>query len=389
MARAICFDPGHGGTDPGAVANGICEKEINYVVATLAQDVIEDHGIDVIMTRTGDASVSLARRVEIAGLARADAFVSVHHNAAEAAGARGVEVYRSIVGGEGKRLAEFMHGEYERLIPELPSRGVKTWTGASGRDYHYVIRETAMPAVIVEGCFLTNKEDAALAKDADFLHREAQAIAAGVLAWYGIEAQQAQAAGLTPIIGDAVANLPQAREWIRQKAPDWVLMADLYWSIAPRYGIRPDAALAQAAKETGFFAFGGLVQPEQNNFCGLGATGLGNPGCSFPDRATGVEAHVQHLFAYATDKPLPANVIDPRFSLVRRGSAPYVEWLGAAENPTGVGWAYPGADYGKSIVHDYLAPMIATAVEKEPIIDWRTRALAAEDKLARIRAIAG
>ncbi|MBO8169366.1 MAG: N-acetylmuramoyl-L-alanine amidase, partial [Thermoanaerobacteraceae bacterium] len=146
---------------------------------------------------------------------------------------------------------------------------------------------------------------------------------------------------LTPIMDKPVATLAQARAWLQQKAPDWVLMADLYYSIAPKYGIRADVALCQACKETGFFRFGGLVKPEQNNFCGLGATGPGNPGHSFPDRATGVEAHIQHLYAYATKDPLPAGVkkMDPRFDLVRRGSAPYVEWLGAAENPTGIGWA--------------------------------------------------
>lgn len=199
------------------------------------------------------------------------------------------------------------------------------------------------------------------------------------------------AVGLTPILGEAVATLLQARAWLRAKNPDWVMMADLYYAIAPRYGVRPDVALAQACKETGFFRFGGLVQAEQNNFCGLGATGADNPGHSFPDRATGVEAHVQHLYAYATTEPLPAGItlVDPRFSLVKRGSAPYVEWLGASENPTGVGWAHPGVGYGASIVRDYLGPLIATPAENEtPEPDWKTRALAAEDRLARIALIA-
>jgi len=170
---------------------------------------------------------------------------------------------------------------------------------------------------------------------------------------------------LTPILGEPRASREQARAWLQQKASDWVLMAYLYYSIAPKYGIRADVALAQACKETGFFKFGGLVKPEQNNFCGLGATGPGNPGHSFPDRATGVEAHIQHLFAYATTEPLPAGAVkvDPRFDLVRRGTAPYVEYLGAAENPAGVGWAYPGYGYGKSIVRDYLSTLLTTKEE--------------------------
>ncbi len=186
----------------------------------------------------------------------------------------------------------------------------------------------------------------------------------------------------TPILGQAQATVEQARAWLKAKAPDWVSLADLYYGIAPRYGIRADVALAQAAKETGYFRFGGLVQPWQNNFCGLGATGTpsdgntplrgadpnkvrfekGVHGAIFADEAAGVEAHIQHLYAYATNEPLPEGtlLVDPRFILVQKGTAPYVEYLGAAENPAGVGWAYPGHGYGKSIVKDYLAGLLAT-----------------------------
>lgn len=192
----------------------------------------------------------------------------------------------------------------------------------------------------------------------------------------------------TPILRQARATVEQARAWLKAKAPDWVSLADLYYGIAPRYGIRADVALAQAAKETGYFKFGGLVQPWQNNFCGLGATGQasdgktprngadpekvrfekGIHGAIFTDKATGVEAHIQHLYAYATKDPLPEGtvLVDPRFILVQRGTAPYVEYLGAAENPAGVGWAYPGHEYGKSIVRDYLADLLAT---EDPVIE--------------------
>lgn len=198
----------------------------------------------------------------------------------------------------------------------------------------------------------------------------------------------------TPIIGQAVATLAQASAWLQTRAPAWVEMAGLYYDIAPRYGIRPDVALCQATKETAFFRFGGIVMPDQNNFAGLAATGTPNPsvtpeeyqkllrgadparvklepgrnGATFTDRATGVEAQIQHLYAYASADPLPAGTVllDPRFVLVKRGSAQYVEHLGAAENPTGVGWAYPGKDYGKSIVRDFLASLFAVQVASEP-----------------------
>lgn len=185
----------------------------------------------------------------------------------------------------------------------------------------------------------------------------------------------------TSIRGEPVVPLVIARLWLKEKAPDWVDVADLYYSIAPDYGIRPDVALAQACKETGYFRFNGLVKAWQNNVCGLGATGVpcdgntplngadptrvnfqkGVHGAIFVDLATGVEAHIQHLYAYACTDPLPEGkvLLSPRFNFVRRGSARYVEHLGARENPLGVGWAYPGDNYGKEIVWNYLEDMIS------------------------------
>lgn len=201
--------------------------------------------------------------------------------------------------------------------------------------------------------------------------------------------EEQQKDALTSITGEPEATIGQARAWLKKKAPEWTEMAELYYSIAPRYGIRADVALAQAAKETGYFRYGGLVKPEQNNFAGIGATGQasdgntplngadpgkvrfekGVHGAIFADKATGVEAHIQHLYAYATKDALPAGVIlsDPRFTLVQRGTAKYVEHLGAGENPAGVGWAYPGLDYGQSISKDYLKPLLSEKdTEEEP-----------------------
>jgi len=92
-------------------------------------------------------------------------------------------------------------------------------------------------------------------------------------------------------------------------------------------GINHDTAFAQMCLETGFLRFTGLVSPEQNNFCGLGATGPGQPGERFPDPRTGVRAHIQHLKAYATDIPLKQDLVDPRYYFVRFGSSPAIRGL--------------------------------------------------------------
>lgn len=121
-------------------------------------------------------------------------------------------------------------------------------------------------------------------------------------------------------------------------------------------GVKAEVVFGQICKETGFLHFGGDVEPEQCNFAGIGATG-GVPGASFPDVRTGIRAQVQHLKAYASDKPLNQECVDPRFQYVKRCAALYVEWLGVHENPTGAGWA-TGKNYGYSLRDDYIRPLL-------------------------------
>lgn len=104
-------------------------------------------------------------------------------------------------------------------------------------------------------------------------------------------------------------------------------LARAYIYEAEAEGINSDIAFCQMAHETNYLRFGDNVQPEQNNFCGLGATKNGEPGFSFPSVEIGVRAHIQHLKAYANAQPLRKKLVDPRFDRVSRGQAPYVEYL--------------------------------------------------------------
>jgi hypothetical protein len=104
-------------------------------------------------------------------------------------------------------------------------------------------------------------------------------------------------------------------------------LALFYIEEAAIEGVNHDTAFAQMCLETGFLKFGNLVTPDQNNFCGLGATGPGQPGEKFQDPRTGVRAHIQHLKAYATDVPLKQDLVDPRYFLVRLGSSPAIKGL--------------------------------------------------------------
>ncbi|KUK53972.1 MAG: Copper amine oxidase domain protein [Desulfotomaculum sp. 46_296] len=147
-------------------------------------------------------------------------------------------------------------------------------------------------------------------------------------------------------------------------------LAELYLKIGEEYGIRGDIAYFQAVKETGYFQFTGSVQSWQNNYCGLWATGnpctseeslngadpdqvrfeKGVHGAIFSSPEAGIEAHIQHLYAYATKNFLPEGkiLVDPRFSLVDKGISP--TWL-----QLNARWAVPGITYAQSILYDYWA----------------------------------
>lgn len=103
-------------------------------------------------------------------------------------------------------------------------------------------------------------------------------------------------------------------------------------------GVRGDIVVAQAFLETGYFKYGdgkGIVQPEDNNFAGIGATGQSNLRNTFKDVREGLRAQVQHLKAYASTAPLQNSIVDPRFNYVTRGSAKTLDALSGK-------WAYPG-----------------------------------------------
>lgn len=114
-------------------------------------------------------------------------------------------------------------------------------------------------------------------------------------------------------------------------------------------GVRGEVVYVQAMLETGWLQFGEDAVESQYNFSGLGTTGGGVQGNSYPDVRTGIRAQVQHLKAYASTEELNDNCVDSRFDMVTRGSAPYVEWLGIQENPNGGGWA-DGAGYGEMLI---------------------------------------
>ena len=132
-------------------------------------------------------------------------------------------------------------------------------------------------------------------------------------------------------------------------APTIEKFCQIYVEEAKAEGIKVEVAFMQAMVETGWLKFGGSVQISQYNFAGIGALDGGVQGATFKTVREGVRAQIQHLKAYANEKSLNNTQVDPRFHLVKRGSAKYVEWLGQKENPNGYGWA-TAEEYGYKIL---------------------------------------
>ena len=125
--------------------------------------------------------------------------------------------------------------------------------------------------------------------------------------------------------------------------------------------VRGDIAFAQGMKETGWLKYGGQVLPDQNNYCGLGATNNSpiGKGAWFDTERLGVRAQIQHLVAYANKETLNTELIDPRFKLVTRGIAPHWEDLNGR-------WAVPGIGYGESII-EIFNKILKIVIEEDPI----------------------
>lgn len=155
----------------------------------------------------------------------------------------------------------------------------------------------------------------------------------------------------TPILGTNVATVERMYQFVKSQNSSFDReIAEQFIAVSERYGLRGDIALCQSIIETGWFKYTGgtAVTADDHNYCGLGVTTLGQKGCQFETVEEGVTAQVQHLYAYACTKSLPAGetLIDPRYNYVSRGCAPNWEDLGSGK------WA-SAAGYGTAIIEMY------------------------------------
>lgn len=177
----VVIDAGHGGSDPGAVGLGLKEKDVVLDTALRVQTLLNKTPLNVEMTRTTDVYLTLAQRVAFAGEAKADAFVSIHANAANGS-ASGSETYYYGKAAtnpnveESKSLASYIQ---ERLVVAMGTKD----RGVKHGNYH-VLRENTMPAVLVELGFIDNASDNAKLASTTYRQKAAQAIYYGILDYY-------------------------------------------------------------------------------------------------------------------------------------------------------------------------------------------------------------
>lgn len=363
MSKKICLDAGHVGSkyNQSPVVKTYYESAMVWALHLKLKAQLEARGFQVVTTR---ASIDTDLGVYERGTASkgCDVFISLHSNACGTESVDYPVVYRAY---DNKNNVDTLALKLAKKVGELmgTTQAGRTATrkNSSGGEYYGVLRGARAVGtpyyMLIEHSFHTNtKATKWLSKDAN-LDKLAVAEADILAEFFGMESSTKSEK--TAIMGKAQATAQQMALFCRSKnsAPQLTScsleqLAEMFIEEGEAEGVRGDVAFAQSLHETGYFKFGGIVLPTQNNYAGIGALNGNATGqaASFPDPRTGVRAQIQHLKAYASTEALVNECVDPRFSLVARGVAPYVEWLGAADNPQGCGWAVPGAGYGANIV---------------------------------------
>ena len=363
MSKKICLDAGHVGSkyNQSPVVKTYYESAMVWALHLKLKAQLEARGFQVVTTR---ASIDTDLGVYERGTASkgCDVFISLHSNACGTESVDYPVVYRAY---DNKNNVDTLALKLAKKVGELmgTTQAGRTATrkNSSGGEYYGVLRGARAVGtpyyMLIEHSFHTNtKATKWLSEDAN-LDKLAVAEADILAEFFGMESSTETEK--TAIMGKAQATAQQMALFCRSKNSTPQLtscsleqLAEMFIEEGEAEGVRGDVAFAQSLHETGYFKFGGIVLPSQNNYAGIGALNGNAAGqaASFPDPRTGVRAQIQHLKAYASTEALVNECVDPRFSLVVRGVAPYVEWLGAADNPQGRGWAVPGAGYGANIV---------------------------------------
>jgi hypothetical protein len=370
----ICIDIGHGKNTypPSKGIKDFAEFSFNNEVGKFAKEVLEYNGFGVYLSQPFDSDeVALKTRSNNINKEKCDIGFSIHADASSNKEATGHHAFYWHTSSKGKALAEIWLRHADETLSNK-SRGIRACVPDTWTNFH-MTRETDCPFILMEHGYFTNEHEREnLLKSPDFQKNCALVIGKTACEYFKMGFKnpfEEDSQDLTPIMGSTQVK-PQQMVSFALKGNEFPALpycstqelAKIFIEEALVEGVRADIAWAQSLKETGYFKYGGIVLPTQNNYSGIGALNGNGKGkaASFDSPRLGVRAQIQHLKAYASTELLKRECIDPRFKLVKRGSAKYVEWLGYKNNPNGAGWAYPGDGYGYDIVK------IVNLISKEP-----------------------
>jgi N-acetylmuramoyl-L-alanine amidase len=182
--KIVC-DAGHGGQDSGAVnyVVGALEKDLNLRIAMALQGWLLSDGHEVLMTRASDHFVDLNERAAIANRAKADAFISIHCNAAGSLTAKGFEIWTSIGLTKADALATAIGQAIQANFPRLITRFDFADGDLDKEGNLAVLRMTRCPAVLIEAGFISEDSEAIWLMDPNTIQNIALSISLGVLQW--------------------------------------------------------------------------------------------------------------------------------------------------------------------------------------------------------------
>lgn len=322
---------GHTAAGPGSGAVGIInESEHTRLVGQALMSLLRAAGVNVIDCTIDQANTQqeyLAAAIALANRQDLDWFISIHFNASKNHEGHGTETYTY----EGRQYQDAIDVCANIADLGFTNRGVKAGSGL------YVIRKTKAKSMLIECCFCDNQCDMDIYQAAGGAEGIAKAIYKAIYDALLDNIVPDIANSETSIIGSSVATAEQLNEHllsVNPRATGYLHLAQIFIDEGAKESVRGDGAFCQALIETGYFKFGGDVQPGQHNYAGLGATG-GVPGLTFPDDRMGIRAQIQHLKAYATTEPLVQACVDPRYKYVSKGCASTFEQLSGK-------WAVPG-----------------------------------------------
>ncbi len=220
MSQTIVIDAGHGGSDSGALGNGLREKDLTLTIALGVANFLRQTGADIRLIRSTDTTLSLTQRTAFANSIGADYYLSIHINAG---GGTGFESYlwSGPVDSTTTRVRDAIHQKTAAYFASfgLRDRGKKT------ADFH-VLRESKMPACLLECGFIDNATDATRLKNSSFLEGLAKAIGQGVATGLGLTVAPGEPAQISKYFVDVVKGMEHAVPHIDSLFEKGIILGD-------------------------------------------------------------------------------------------------------------------------------------------------------------------